>query len=159
MRKSLVAALSAALFVSACGGGSGSSRLNPLTWFGPHEKKAETLTPKGGYPTATEDNRALVDRVTALKVERMPGGAIVRATGLPPTQGWWDVSLVAENDGEPKDGVLTYQFRLSPPREQTRVSTKASREVTAAAFVTDLTLSKLHRIVVVGANNSLSARR
>ena len=158
MRKPLLAALTAALFVSACGGTS-SSRLNPFHWFRRAPQATDTLAPKGGYAAALQDNRVLVDQVTTLKIERMPGGAIVRASGLPQTQGWWDGELVAENDGEPDDkGVMTYRFVVAAPREPTAVSTPVSREITVAAYLSDLKLARLRRITVVGARNSLSAR-
>ena len=97
---------------------------------------------------------------TYIKVyARQPGGAIVRATGLPPTQGWWDASLVAENSGLPVDGVLTYRFVVDQPREATRVSTQQSREVTAAAYLSDIKLEGISQIVVLGAENSQSSRR
>jgi len=67
---------------------------------------------------------------------------------------FWDAELVAENDGEPVDGVLTYRFVVSEPQGARRVSTPQSREVTAAAFVTNRKLDDISKIVVQGLRNS-----
>jgi hypothetical protein len=158
MKKPLLAAMIAVLLVGACGG-TGSSRLNPFKWFSRTTEEPGTLEPKGGYAAALADNRALVDQVLTLMVERMPGGAIVRATGLPPTQGWWDAELVAENDGKPVDGVMSYRFVIAAPRDATRSSTQQSREVTVATYLSDVKLAAISRITVTGARNSLSTRR
>jgi hypothetical protein len=110
-------------------------------------------------PGKPDDPRILVADVTEMEVARQPGGAIVRAAGLPPTQGWWDAALVAENRGEPVDGVLTYRFVVDQPRGPARVSTPQSREVTAAAYISDIKLANVTQIVVLGAANSRSSRR
>jgi len=150
MRKPLLAALMALLLLAACGG----SRWNPLNWFGGSREVAVAQTGPDGGPPA--DTRPLVDQVLSMTVERYSGGAIVRATGLPPTQGFWDGKLVAQPI---EKGRLTYRFILYPPIEPTRVSTQASREVTAGASVSQITLDKISEIVVQGANNARSSRR
>lgn len=160
MKKQLLAALAAVSLVSACGG-VGSSSLNPFNWGkGRQQASPDTLEPKGGYPSQNLPEIPQVAQVLSLKIDRNPGGVIVRATGLPPTQGYWDGQLKATNDGEPdKNGVLTFQFLLVPPPVPSAVSTKASREVTVATYVDNYKLRSVRRIVVEGANNSLSARR
>lgn len=129
-------------------------------WF---EDPPKTLEPKGGYRKPQEEQRVLVQQVTNVTVEQTLSGAIVRATGLPPTQGWWAARLVAENDGYPVDGVMTYSFLVAVPPEgdpdALRVSTPASREVTAATFIRGPRLATVHQVVVVGAENSRSASR
>lgn len=134
------------------------SRLNPLNWFGRSSAGPDTLTPKGGY--AADDNRALVAQVLSMTVEQTPSGAIVTATGLPPTQGWWDAELVAENGGRPdENGVLSYRFVVAEPATTQPVSTQPSREVTAAAAISAVKLSGVREIVVLGAGNSRVSRR
>lgn len=158
MRLPLVTALALVAALSACGS-LGSSRLNPLTWFGGGREEPLTLVPEGGY-AVVEDNRALVERVAEIAVERMPGGAIVRAVGIAPTQGWWDAELVAENGGVPVDGVLAYRFVIAEPAEAQRVSSEASRRITAAVVLTDRALAGVRQIVVRGQTNQMvSARR
>ncbi|MCB2135499.1 MAG: hypothetical protein KDE08_06070 [Rhodobacteraceae bacterium] len=155
MRFSVITLLVVALTVSSCGR-IRESRFNPFNWFGRSEagQAAQTV-----QPGVTDDGRILVAEITALEVARQPGGAIVRASGLPPTQGWWNTELVAENDGDPVDGVLTFRFVIAQPLGQTRVSTPQSRELTAATYLSDIKLAEVRQIVVQGAANSRSVRR
>lgn len=138
------------------GCGFGESRLNPFNWFRSSPEE-ETLAPF--QIVVVEDRRPLVAEVTSLEIDRTPGGAILRATGLPPTQGWFDAGLVDETGGEPIDGVLSYSFRASPPPDQQRVSTERSRELVVARFISDITLAQVRVIQVTGAQNSRIARR
>ncbi|PQO24392.1 hypothetical protein C2I36_03095 [Rhodobacteraceae bacterium WD3A24] len=152
----MLAALAAVLLLGACGS-AGESRLNPLNWFDGSRAEPVSLEPEGGWQGETVDNRALVAEVTALAVERMPGGAIIRATGLTPSQGWWDVELVEDETTEPE--VLAYRLVAAPPRASTEVSTAASRRVTAAVFVSNRDLARVRRIVVRGQSNQRVAGR
>ena len=70
--------------------------------------EATTLEPKEGYPSVATDPRQLISQVTRLEIKKTQGGAIISAAGMPPTQGWWGAELLAENDGKPVDGVMTY---------------------------------------------------
>jgi hypothetical protein len=144
MRVPLAAALIGVMVLGAC---SSPSRLNPMNWFSSSRSETVTLTPEGGY-AAVVDNRELVGRVLELRVEQLPGGAIVRATGLAPTQGWWDAELVADDGAAAGD--LAYRFVISAPREDRRVSTDASRRITAAVTLTDRQLQDIRRIIVRG---------
>jgi len=153
MNRTLLAAMAALFVLGAC---SGLSSLNPFNWFRSSQEVA--LTPMGDLP-ASLDNRPLVDQVTELAVEPFPGGAIVRATGLPPTQGWWDAELVPENDGVAVDGVLRFRFVVAAPRSAQAAGTPMSREVTAGHNVSDFRLRGVREIVVTGARNARSSRR
>ncbi|MGB8812544.1 MAG: hypothetical protein WCC57_05110 [Paracoccaceae bacterium] len=153
MKKSLVIALTLVLAVTACGR-IRDSKLNPFNWFG---RSQQVQTAAVVLPGADEDPRPLVEQVLSMSVEPMQGGAIVRATGLSPNQGWWDGELVAREIDE--NGVLIYDFRLVPPLEQTAVSTQRSREVTVAARVSNRKLESITQIVVQGATNARSSRR
>ena len=155
MSRAVAVLLVASLGVAGCAK-IRESRINPFNWFGPSESRAVTLDP--GY-AATADNRLLVAEVTQLDISRTAGGAIVHAAGLPQTQGWWDAELVAENGGEPVDGVMTYRFVVMPPPAGTRVSTPQSRELTAAVHLSDNKLAEIDRIVVLGTANSRSVSR
>ena len=127
------------------------SRLNPFNWFGRSEN-AEVVV----ATDPNQDPRGLVAQIVTLRVEKVPGGAIIRATGLPPNQGYYDGDLLfvsAEN------GVRNYEFRASPPRTQTRVSTQQSREVVVGLFVSEQSLSGVRQIRVSGASNALVVRR
>ena len=156
----VVLSLALAVALSGCGGWK-ESRINPKNWFGKEE--VTSLAPKEGYPEVKDDPRQLVAQVTQLEVNATQGGAIVSAVGLPPTQGWWGAELLAENDGEPVEGVLTYRFVVAWPNPDspvaTRVSTTPSREVTVAAFISNTRLAEVKKIVVVGDTNQRSVSR
>jgi len=153
MRKSLLAVMALVLFTSACGGFR-QSRFNPLNWFG----GAEPAAAAAPSVVDREDPRALAGQITALKVEPMPGGAIVRATAVMPTQGWWEAELVPV-EKEPVDGRMVYEFRTFPPVTQADISTPQSRSITAAVFLSDIRLSQIASVTVQGATNGLTARR
>ncbi len=148
-----------ALALSGCGGWG--SKVLPWNWFGKQE--VTSLEPKEGYPDVAEDPRELVAQVTSLEIKPTQGGAIVSASGLPPTQGWWGAELLAENDGKPVDGVVSYRFVVawpdpgSPP--STRVLTPQSREVTVAAFLSNVRLAEVKKIIVIGATNQRAISR
>lgn len=161
-RGAQAAMLAAALALAACGGFR-DSRLNPRNWF----KRSAPETVTAEVPPG--DPRPLVDQVTQLTITPMPGGAIVTATGLPPTQGWWEADLVAEDttpepgpDGTielPDPGVVTYRFLIHEPPGPRRTSTPQSRQVTAGAFLSDIRLEGVRKIVVLGAQSSRSVSR
>lgn len=157
MRTPVSGLLILALVLTGCGR-IRDSRINPFNWFGRSEPVA-VATAEPAVPGRPGDPRVLVAEVTDMEVARQPGGAIVRATGLPPTQGWWDAALVAENGGLPVDGVLTFRFVVDQPHGATRVSTPQSRAVTAAAWLSDVKLANISQIVVLGAQNSRASRR
>lgn len=159
MKRIVTVTLVVTLAVAGCGR-IRDSRLNPFNWFGGSQSqpRAEVSALEAGM-TPVADPRQLVDQVTSLSINRTPQGAIVEAAGLPQTQGYWDADLVAENGGEPAEGVLTYRFVVAPPSGPRRVSTPQSREVTAAAFVSNAKLAEVSKIVVLGLGNSRSSAR
>ncbi|MBD3787698.1 MAG: hypothetical protein IE922_12155 [Sphingomonadales bacterium] len=159
MHKPLIAALVLTLPLAGCG--FGQSRLNPFNWF--DRPAAETLAPEGGYPVVEGDARDMVAQITDLTIKRTLDGAIVTATGLPPTQGFWDAELVAENKGRPVEGVITYHFLLREPPAGSpaagRALTPASREIVAGAFINTTRLAETSKIVVIAAGNTRSISR
>lgn len=143
------------LVLASCG--ISETRLNPFNWFGGSE---DATSAQPLEVVELRDPRPLVAEITQLVIERTPGGAIVRVTGLPATQGWHNADLVSANpDGQPFNGVLSYSLRAEPPQTQTRVSTRQSRELTVAVFISDIALSGVRVIQVTGAQNSRIARR
>jgi hypothetical protein len=154
MRKPLLAMLVVVLTISACGR-IRDSRLNPFNWFGRSEPVAvQTADPAADV---AEDGRQLVAEVTELVLDRTAGGAIVRAVGLPPTQGFWEAELVARPIDE--NGVLVYDFRVFPPEEGAAVSTRQSREIVVAAFLSNIRLNSITQISVQGERNARAVRR
>lgn len=145
--------LAAMLIVAlASCGGMKDSKLNPFNWF----KRSEART-MVDVPADAADPRPLVETVLDLKVEPIPGGAIVRARGLPPTQGWWDAELVAVPQED--TGVLVFEFRISQPTQVQDVNVPRSREVDVAIYVSDIKLEFVNEVVVQGATNARSAHR
>ena len=151
MGKPLLAALTLVLALGACGA-IRESRLNPFNWFG----RSERAQPVAVKQVVPGDPRQLMQDVTALVLDRSAGGVIVRATGLPPTQGYWKAQLVPR----PVDkGVLIYDFLVFPPVTPADVSTPQSREITVAVFVSDFKLQEVSQITVQGKNGARTARR
>jgi hypothetical protein len=155
MHKPLLAALAMVLALGACGS-MRESRMNPMNWFG--RESTETLAPRGGWGGEV-DRRALVPVVTELDVIQTTGGALVRASGVTDSQGWWDVALRPTNEGRPVDGVLIYEFVVAAPRTQTGIVSEASRTVTAGVKLSNSRLAGVRSIVVRGANNQRSIAR
>ena len=159
MKKPLLAALVLTIALGACSGFR-QSRMNPRNWFGGSQRTASVaVDPVTGAKPVPADTRDMVAEVETLVVERRPGGALIRATGLTPTQGWWNAALVVENDGKPVKGVLTFRFAIAAPVTATPVSTPQSREVTVAAYLSDAQLDGVTQITVTGLNNARSSRR
>lgn len=148
-RRHLVLGLGLAL--AGCGG-IGRSKLNPFNWFRKSQPRETIVLPK-----ASEDGRPLVDTVLTMNVEPIPGGAVVRARGVTPTQGWWKAELVPQDLDD--NGVLVYEFRLLPPLGKADVNTQQSREIDVAIYISDVKLENVREIVVQGATNARSARR
>ena len=157
MHRSALAGLAALMVLSACATVRDSS-LNPVNWFG-RSTDEPTLMPAGGWPSEV-DNRALVDQVTELSVHPVSGGAMVRAVGLPPTQGWWDVELRPVG-GELRavDGVLRLEFVAAEPRRTRPQGTPVSREVAAALFIPNARLDGMRQITVGGSRNARTVSR
>ena len=149
--KRLTAVLTLTLILAGCGA-MRESKLNPFNWFGRSEEAA-----KVALPEQPADPRALVETVLSMQVEEIPGGAIVRATGLTPTQGWWEAELLPQPVDE--NGRLVLEFRIFPPIERTAVNTPQSREVVVAFYLSNIKLAEVGEIVVQGETNARAARR
>ncbi len=149
MRAGVLAAMAAVLLVAGCATVR-DSRLNPFNWFG---RSAETRA----LAAAPYEGRQPVQTVTELHVEPATGGAIIRAKGVPPTQGWFEGELVLEASEDPSQ--LAYRFVLRRPGGPQRAGSAISREVTVATFVSDFKLEGVRNITVTGADNARSTRR
>ncbi|MEM9522961.1 MAG: hypothetical protein AAF982_03040, partial [Pseudomonadota bacterium] len=114
MSKRVALALALVSVAGACGMVR-ESRLNPFNWFGQDQSETAAVSEDGPV-----DARPLVDRIMSVNIERVSGGIIVRATGLPPWQGYYDIALTPMNGGLPIDGVLRFAFRAFPPAEPAR---------------------------------------
>lgn len=167
MRKSVLTLTVAALVLGGCG----NSRLNPMNWFGRAQPAAVVATgetnpliPLGrnGRPLTKETPYlgAPIAQVTELRVERVPGGAIIRAAGIGHFQQSFDVQLTPLNDGAVQNGVLSYRFEaLVPPAGKRVVGPASSRQLSAAAYLTDIALTGVRKIRVEASSNALETRR
>lgn len=161
-RRAVLIGMGATLFLAGC-----ESRLNPVNWFGnSREEPVQARTSaqgEGGY-VPPSDGRRRIATVTDLDVERVPGGALITATGLPLTQGFWDPALLPmdyDEVGEPigVNGTFRLEFRHKLPPVRNPQGTQDSREMTAAIFVTDQNLEGVRTITVIGTENQRSSRR
>lgn len=171
MRISLSVLLVASMGLGACGVVRDSA-LNPTNWFGRsasvpvEEASTNPLIPAGQgglFAGRRAPNELYIgtpfDEIVDLTVERIPGGAIVRATGLAARQGTYSVQLTPENEDElPVNGVLTYRLEGVAPTN-TAVGTPPTREVTAARKLTSQELRGVRSIRVEGLRNARVARR
>ena len=148
------ALIASLLALAGCGGGDGGSGL--FGWL-TQEEPVDMLNDVEF--AVFQDERPLVASVEALVIERLPGGIIVRATGLPPMQGWYDAHLVREVNAAAGSGVLVYSFRARPPETPTRVSTQQSRELTAGTYLSDIELAGISSIRVLAASNARTVGR
>ncbi len=149
MTPRILVALLVVVGLAGCG-----SRLNPMNWFGnDREEQIVVETPNA----APVDGRQLVTQIASLDVDPTPGGAIIRAVGLPPRQGYWEADLVEVSR---EDAELVFEFRIREPYDPaTRVGEPRSREVYTATAVSRYDLSGIRTITVIGQQNRRSVRR
>ncbi len=142
-----------------------NSRFNPLNWFGastaaPVAAAATTsdvrpLVPQNRTPVVI-DNRPLVTSISALTVERTTTGAIVRASGVAPTQGFFNAELVPQGI---TDGVLTLAFRAQAPAGFDAQGSALSRTIHAAYIMDRAELAAVRSVRVEAATNARVTRR
>ncbi|WP_135503227.1 hypothetical protein [Roseovarius aestuariivivens] len=100
----------------------------------------------------------LIDEVTALRIERIPTGAIVHVTGLPQREGAFDVRLVEVNPDGPVNGVMEYTLNAYQP-VTTRQGTPTTRRVETAVFIPNGDLEQVREIRVTAERNRRSSNR
>jgi hypothetical protein len=154
MLRPLALCLCLTLSVAGCQRVS-SSNLNPLNWFGSSTvvpttpaatSETRPLVPAGGLNPAP-DTRERVPDITGLVIEQTPQGAIIRATGVAPTQGYYNAQLVLQSF---ENGVLTYEMRAEEPTGSVSVGSIASRTLNVATSVAGATLDAVRTVRVVG---------
>jgi hypothetical protein len=150
--------------LAACG----NSRMNPKNWFGEARSRAAAakegrnpLIPEktgGGFgrPEAV-DVSSPVGTISSLVVERVPGGAIVRVTGISDYQGAFGVKMIELPRDADAPNVLRYQMLADQPVGP--VGNAQSRKIVAAVKLSDQDLEGIRRIEVAGLRNVQSVRR
>lgn len=175
MRTRLSAALIVTLLLTGCAG-LRDSRANPANWFGrdapaPAESDADTnpLIPgqRGLFRNSRERARAEakaqttpIATVVAARLEPVPGGAILRVTGLDATQGAHNVGLIPQNEAElPENGVLSYTLERQLPQTPQPVGPEQTREVIVGRALTDQQLTGVRSIRISAAQNAITLTR
>lgn len=163
MKAPLLTVLAVSLAITGCARVS-ESRLNPFNWFGSSREEVVTLAPEGGYVVPQTDYRLPAVQITALSLQPVSGGAILVATGIAPTQGWWDAELVSTTGhDDPVDGKLTYRLLMAEPTrgtpDATRTGSSATREITVSKFLSNQKVALLRKLVVEGQSNARSVSR
>lgn len=130
-----------------------STRLNPFNWFGNdrQEQRIEVVQVEEFV-----DPRPLVADVISLEADQVDGGAIIRAVGRAEHQGYWEAELVEISN---EDGLMLFEFRVVPPRDDTAEGAPRTREILVGTFRSANELRGVTRISVQGANNRRTVSR
>ncbi len=161
MLRSLTLILCLGLMLSGCAK-LANSRLNPLNWFGPSAPVSNTTADGQLRPLVTVaeatvvDSRVLIDQIVEMQVDPTSSGAILRATGLAATQGFYNAELVLAAS---ENGDVTYDFRVAAPAGFEAIGTEASRRITVALELSNAQLAGIRNITVRGAQNARGSRR
>lgn len=171
MRKSLALILAGTLILSGCGGWR-ESRINPGNWFG-KSRSAPVAVATESEPTnpllaeegrksifaraEKEDLSVPVAKISELRVEPTPTGAIIYASGIASRQGAHEVELrqvptTAEN-------TLEYTLHVLYPVSATPAGSEHSRTIQAAVTLSEQDLRGIRTIRVSGAENARETRR
>ena len=152
----IIAAASVLLLLAGCGGGFGASSFNPMNWFRSGGAETEALVPVAALER--RDTRPLVEDITDVAVERVPGGAILRARARVAATGWYGADLAAE-PARSGAGVLAFSFRAQPPDAAVPQAGPASRRLVAGIFLSEEDLAGVRQIQVISRTNIRTARR
>lgn len=154
----------ATLLLSGCG--FRDSGLNPFNWFGRSQPAATTadgvnpLIPRRtgimarrdrGYPGDT------IARITDLTIERLPGGAIIRATGISDRNGPYQARLHPQEGTDPS--VKAFDFEVVTPNRARSTETELVRTVTVATYLSDRELRGVRTIRVQARSNARASTR
>ena len=137
------------------------SRLNPLNWSdqsisAPFSGNTDRrpLVPIN-LETRVIDKRSAIQKVTAIAVEKVPNGAIVRATGVASIEGHFNAQLIPINN---ESGILTLVF-LIEKIAGTEKSSVSSRQITVARVLKFAELENIHTFQIQSATNQQSKSR
>ncbi|MCF6232040.1 MAG: hypothetical protein L3J36_02880 [Rhodobacteraceae bacterium] len=171
MRKPLMLLLTTSLFLTACGWRE--ARLNPSNWFGTSKTVAveavnqtNPLIPQRSAlrrKRAIEDTSVVIAKITELRINKTPTGAIILATGIATRQGAFNAELRADEPDSDDPGatsdVLSYTFRITYPGPLTATGTEHTRTISVAQSLSNQELRKIRLIRVQGAQNTIESRR
>ena len=177
MRRVVILLVISSIAISACGRVR-DSRINPFNWFGgSREAPAASEISRGeANPLIPSSERGLfsgrdggegdylgvpVETVSNLVIERVPGGAIIRAEGVAQYQNVYEVQLtpVVENGTADESGVLEYRLEARIPASPVGGGSERVRTVSAARVVSDQDLENVRQIRVTARQNSRVSSR
>ena len=167
MRRPMTTLVIVASLLGGCG--FSDSNWNPFNWFGGGQPAPVNASDSNPLVPDTRRTRreadyvyqgTPIDTISELKIERIPGGAIIRATGVSQYQGGYNAFLypMIATDGSTSD-VLTFRFDISLPAGARAGGTTQSREITVARRVTEQDLAGIRTIRVEGRQNAQVSRR
>lgn len=161
LRLSLILLVAAGLSVTGCAR-LANSPLNPGNWFGRAQvveaapvRDRRSLVPPGRL-TVVSDTRRPVEVIADMEIARSPSGAVLRATGLAATQGYYNAELVLIGA---EGRTLVYELRAERPAGFEAIGPEATRRITAARALSVQDLRGVSAIRVQGAQNARVARR
>lgn len=156
MLRNLAIIVGLAVALSGCARVS-DSKLNPLNWFdrAPETAGQAVIQRKPLVPAQAEvtivDARVLVEALTSASLETSGNGAILRATGIAASQGYFNAELVL---ADVANGILTYDFRVERPTGYEAIGSANSRQITVATVIDATVLRGVKAVVVRAANGS-----
>lgn len=148
------------------------SRFNPLNWFGAAQPdpaaldvtnaEVNPLIPARRASIFFDTRPAAfagrpIEQIIDIRMERRPGGAILRATAEAGRVGPFDVRLILD-EAASTAGTLVFDMKALQQLGTTTAPGRA-RQVTAAQWITDQDLTGIRTVTVRGGNNALSTRR
>lgn len=140
--------LSVTLSLAAC-----DSRINPLNWFGGDREQRVRVDADDPTRATIVDSRVFISEITQLSVEQTTAGAIIRATGVAPAQGYFDAELVMI---ERTPTSVVYDFRVAQPLGN---ATSGLQEISVGTELSVGELAGIRTITVVAQNNRRSVTR
>jgi hypothetical protein len=140
--------LSVTLSLAAC-----DSRINPLNWFGGDREQRVTIENDATGRPVVVDGRILVSELIQLSVEQTTSGAIIRATGVVPVQGYYDAELVLI---ERTASSVVYEFRVEQPLDN---AIAGIQQISVGTELSVGELAGVRSITVIAATNRRSVAR
>jgi len=125
-----------------------------MNWFGGSSEERVETTP--AETPAVQRADQLVIEVLNLEAAPHPGGVIVTAKGLAPTQGYFEATLV---EVAREGSRVIYDFRAKPPLQPAPEGARVTRELITGLFITRQDLGQARQITVRGQNNQRSVQQ
>lgn len=158
MRFGMLAGL--ALILAGCGGSSNPfGSLSSANPFG-GGSKPRTEVAADGEQRVVFDASVLSPSLDAVTPEPALRGLIIRVAATAPTQGYHSPVLRARNRGIPNEnGIVTLEFRVTPPEFSQGLGPARTRQLVAATFFSDGKLDRIRGFRIVTQNNVVNVRR